>query len=457
MGKFSLAWTMLLRDFRAGELRLLLLAMVLAVASLTSVSFFTDRLGRALDREAHQLLGGDLLLIADHPWDPSFADEARRRGLQVTHSLSFPSMVSGHDQAQLADIKGVKPGYPLRGALRVAPGINQPDRETRETPARGSVWPDERLASALGLKVGDQVTVGEARLTVAAVLTLEPDRGINLFNIAPRLLVHADDLPATRLIQVGSRVAYRLHVAGAEAAVAAYRKWAEQRLGRGQRLESIDNARPEVRSALDRAQKFLRLAALLAVVLAAVAVGLGARRFMQRHLDGCAVMRVLGARQNQVLAIYFGEFLLLGLIASVAGCAVGFGAQRVLEYLLADLLATALPAPSWLPFAYGLAVGMTLLVGFAAPQLLRLRNVPTVRVLRREWAGSEPIAARSYLFGAAVLALLILAMAGELKLGLWVLGGFAAAVLVYAVAARLALGLARRVRGMGGAGWRYGI
>lgn len=457
MGKFSLAWTMLLRDFRAGELRLLLLAMVLAVASLTSVSFFTDRLGRALDREAHQLLGGDLLLIADHPWDSSFADEARRRGLHVAYSLSFPSMVSGRDQAQLADIKGVAPGYPLRGTLRVAPDINQPDRETRDTPARGSVWPDERLASALGLKVGDQVTVGESRLTVAAVLTLEPDRGINLFNIAPRLLVHADDLPATRLIQVGSRVAYRLHVAGEEAAVAAYRKWAEQRLGRGQRLESIDNARPEVRSALDRAQKFLRLAALLAVVLAAVAVGLGARRFMQRHLDGCAVMRVLGARQNQVLAIYLGEFLLLGLIASVVGCAVGFGAQRVLEYLLADLLATTLPAPSWPPFAYGLAVGMTLLVGFAAPQLLRLRNVPTVRVLRREWAGSEPIAARSYVFGAAVLALLILAMAGELKLGLWVLGGFAGAVVVYAVAARLALGLARRVRGMGGAGWRYGI
>jgi putative ABC transport system permease protein len=448
---------MLLRDFRAGELRLLLLAMVLAVASLTSVSFFTDRLGRALDREAHQLLGGDLLLIADHPWDPSFADEARRRGLQVAHSLSFPSMVSGHDQAQLADIKGVEPGYPLRGALRVAPGINQPDRETRQTPARGSAWPDQRLVSALGLKVGDQVTVGESRLTVAAVLTLEPDRGINLFNIAPRLLVHGDDLPATRLIQVGSRVAYRLHVAGEEAVVAAYRKWVQQRLGRGQRLESIDNARPEVRSALDRAQKFLRLAALLAVVLAAVAVGLGARRFMQRHLDGCAVMRVLGARQNQVLAIYQGEFLLLGLIASVTGCAVGFGAQRVLEYLLADLLATALPAPSWLPFAYGLAVGVTLLVGFATPQLLRLRNVPTVRVLRREWAGSEPVAARSYVFGAAALALLILAMAGELKLGLWVLGGFAAAVLVYAVAARLALGLARRVRGMGGAGWRYGI
>ena len=448
---------MLKRDFRAGELRLLGLALVIAVASLSSVSFFSDRLSRALTREAHQLLGGDLLLVADHPWDKAYRAEAQRRGLRVITSVSFPSMTAANGASHLAGIKAVEPGYPLRGALRTAPGLNQPDAETRETPARGSVWLDERLASALEAKTGDVVKLGKASLAVSAVLTLEPDRGVNFFNIAPRLMMHADDLSSTQLVQVGSRITYRLHLAGDGEAVAAYQAWAEKRLGRGERIESLDNARPEVRSALDRAEKFLRLAALLAAVLAAVAVGLAARRFMQRHLDGCAVMRCLGARGSQLLRIYLGEFLLFGAIVSALGCIIGFAAQYALERLLSNLLTTTLPTPSPLPLAYGFTVGLALLAGFALPQLLRLRNVPTVRVLRREWADAEPLAWTGYAFGAVVLAVLMLWMAADLKLGLWVLGLFSLAVAIYAGVARLALAAVGRLRGAAGAGWRYGI
>lgn len=448
---------MLKRDFRAGELRLLGLALVIAVASLSSVSFFSDRLSRALTREAHQLLGGDLLLVADHPWDKAYRAEAQRRGLRAITSVSFPSMTAANGASHLAGIKAVEPGYPLRGALRTAPGLNQPDAETRETPARGSVWLDERLASALEAKTGDVIKLGNASLAVSAVLTLEPDRGVNFFNIAPRLMMHADDLSATQLVQVGSRITYRLHLAGDGEAVAAYQAWAEKRLGRGERIESLDNARPEVRSALDRAEKFLRLAALLAAVLAAVAVGLAARRFMQRHLDGCAVMRCLGARGSQLLRIYLGEFLIFGAIASALGCLIGFAAQYALERLLSNLLTTTLPTPSPLPLAYGFTVGLALLSGFALPQLLRLRNVPTVRVLRREWAEAEPLAWTGYAFGAAVLAVLMLWMAADLKLGLWVLGLFSLAVAIYAGVARLALAAVGRLRGAAGAGWRYGI
>ncbi len=457
MNGWHLAWQMLRRDFRAGELRLLGLALVIAVASLSSVSFFSDRLSRALAREAHQLLGGDLLLLADHAWDESYRAEAERLGLRVIGSASFPSMTAANGASHLADIKAVEPGYPLRGVLRIAPALNRPDAETHETPARGEVWLDERLAAALEAKVGDVVQLGNARLAVSAVLTLEPDRGVNFFNIAPRLLMQAADLPATQLIQVGSRVTYRLHLAGEAKAVAAYQKWAERQLGRGERIESLDNARPEVRNALDRAEKFLRLAALLAAVLAAVAVGLGARRFMQRHLDGCAVMRCLGARESQLLRIFLGEFLLFGAIASALGCLAGFGAQYALERLLANLLTAALPAPSPLPLVHGFALGLALLAGFALPQLMRLRNVPTVRVLRREWADAEPLAWTGYAFGAAVLAGLMLWMAADLKLGVWVLGLFSLAVALYAGVARLALAAAGRLRGAAGAGWRYGI
>ncbi|MBI3140760.1 MAG: FtsX-like permease family protein [Rhodocyclales bacterium] len=457
MNSWHLAWQMLKRDWRAGELRLLGLALAIAVASLSSVSFFTDRLGRAVAREAHQLLGGDLLLVADHPWGADFRREAQRLGLRAAESLSFPSMTSANGASHLADVKAVQPGYPLRGALRTAPALNRPDAETRATPARGTVWLDERLAAALGAQAGEAVALGSGRFSVGAILTQEPDRGINFFNIAPRLLMHAEDLPATQLIQPGSRVTYRLHLAGEAQPVAAFQKWAQARLGRGERLEDLSNARPEVRNALDRAEKFLRLAALLAVVLAAVAVGLAARRFMQRHLDGCAVMRCLGAREGQLLRIHLGEFLLFGAIVSALGCAAGFATQYVLERLLAALFPAELPPPSPLPLAYGFAVGLALLAGFALPQLARLRNVPTVRVLRREWAAVEPLAWTSYAFGAAVLAFLMLWMAADLKLGLWVLGLFSLAVAIYAGVARASLALAGRLRGAGSVGWRYGI
>jgi putative ABC transport system permease protein len=460
MKDLRLSLQMLLRDLHAGELRLLGVALLIAVASLTSVSFFTDRIGRAIDREAHQLLGGDLLLVSDHPWEAGVRREAEQRGLRALESVSFPSMAAVNGSSSLADIKAVQPGYPLRGAMRIAPALNQPDAETNRTPQRGSVWLDERLTAALGARAGGTVALGNARLLVAAVLTLEPDRGVNFFNIAPRLMMNLEDLPATQLIQAGSRVTYRLHLAGDALAVAAFQKWAEGRLGRGERIEDLSNARPEVRSALDRAEKFLRLAALLAVVLAAVAVGLAARRFMQRHLDGCAVMRCLGAREGQLLRIFLGEFLLFGLIVSTLGCAAGFAAQYALERLLAGLFTAPLPLPSLLPFAYGQAVGLALLAGFALPQLLRLRNVPTVRVLRREWAGMEPLAWTSYAFGAAVLAGLMLWMAADLKLGLWVLSLLSVAVALYAAVARTALVMAGRLRGWGGGariGWRYGI
>jgi len=430
---------MLLRDWRAGELTVLGLALVLAVASLTSVSFLTDRVGQALIQESHQLLGGDLLLIADHHWDATYRREAQKAGLNLADSVSFPSMVSSAKGSQLAEVKAVTPGYPLRGALRKAPSLNASDAETREIPARGTVWIDERLTAALGVKPGDAIALGSAQLTVAAVLTLEPDRGVNLFAIAPRLLLNMDDIAATALIQPGSRVSYRLHFAGEATSVEKFGQWAKSRLGRGERLEDLSNARPEVRTMLDRAQRFLRLAALLAVVLAAVAVGFAADRYMRRHLDGCAVMRCLGARQSQVLTVHGGEFLLFGLLATLLGCCAGYLVQWGLQRILAGLLLASLPAASWQPWGHGVLVGLTLVAGFALPPLLRLRNVSTLRVLRREWDKGEPLTLGAYAFGCAALAGLMLWIAGELRLGAIVIGGFVGALVLYGLLARLLL------------------
>jgi len=428
---WRLALRFLSREWLSGELRLLVLALVIAIASLSSVGFFADRVKQALERESHQLLGADLLLVADHPWRAEIADEARRRGLQLAETRVFPSMVQASEQAQLADIKAVSASYPLRGKLRTAVALNTPDSEAAAAPAAGTVWPDERLATTLGLVPGQRMAVGETQLTVVAVLTLEPDRGVNFFGVAPRLMMNLADLPATGLVQVGSRVTYRLLVAGPDEALGAFRAWVEPRLGRGERLEDTQNARPEIRSALDRAQRFLGLAALLSVVLAAVALGLAARRYVQRHLDAYAVMRCLGATQQRLLGISVRQFLLLGVVGALTGAFLGFVAHWALEVFLGDLLATRLPPPGWQPAVQGVAVGLLLLVGFVLPPLLQLKRVPTLRVLRRELGPPEGSAASAYGLGAAALVGLMFWIAGEPKLGGWVAGGFGLAVLVF--------------------------
>ncbi len=453
-----LALRMLARDWRAGELTVLGVALMLAVAALTSVGFLSDRVEQALRLQSHQLLGGDLLLSADHPWPDDFRREAASRGLRLAESATFASMVSLGDASVLAEIKAVTEGYPLRGSLRTAPALNAPDRETRRVPQTGEAWGDERLTGTLNFPPETSLSLGRISVRSGPILTLEPDRGMNVFALAPRLLINFADLPATGLILPGSRVAYRLHVAGETERVQAYESWAKARLGRGERLESLDNARPEIRNVTERAQRFLRLSALLAVILAAVAVALAAERYMRRHLDGCAVMRCMGARSGQLLVIHGGEFLLFGLAATVVGCIVGYAVQAGLEQMLAGLLVTKLPAPSVLPLLQGVLVGLTLLLGFALPPLLRLKRVPTIRVLRREWSGAEPASVGAYLLGALVLAGLMLWMAGDLRLGFIVLAGFVLALVFFALMARLMLAILGRIRPAGrGYGWRHGL
>ncbi len=460
MRNLRLAWRMMLRDLHSGELHLLGLAIVIAVASLTSVGFLADRVGRALDREANQLLGGDLLLRADRPWPAHFGEEARARGLQTATTVLFTSMAGTAETVALTGVKVVEAGYPLRGTIRIAPGPNQADAAAERVPERGEVWLDERLFAELGVETGQSVGLGELQFRVGAMIGFESDRGANFFSLLPRAVFNLEDLAATGLITEGSRATWRLHVAGAAETVAAYERWARARLERGQAVEGVDDARPEVRAALDQAQRFLRLAALLAVILAAVAVGLSARRFMARHLDGCAVMRVLGARQAQVLGIVIGEFVLFGVAAAAAGSALGWAVQWGLAGGLRELLATELPAPSWLPLAHGLVVGMALLAGFVLPQLLRLGRVSTLRVLRREFAFAEPVSGTAWALGLGALLGLVFWIAADVRLGAMVAAGFVAALGVFALAAWGVLWLAGRLKGEGslrGGGWRYGV
>ena len=300
MNLFRLSVRMLKRDWRAGELRVLVFALIIAVGGMTTVGFFSDRVQLALSRQGNQLLGADLIIVSDRTLPNHYQDEAKRLGLSVSSSLKFPSMASRGDSSLLTEIKAVTPGYPLRGELRITEdfggGAADPEgRVTESIPERGTVWVDDKLMARLSLKRGDEIEIGDSRMKVTARITQEPDHSIGFINLGPRILINADDLPATGLIQQGSRIVYRLLVAGEAGVVERFREWSQSRLMMGERVEGIRDARPEIKAALDRAEKFLSLAALASVVLAAAAIALAVRRFSQRHLDGCAVMRCLGA------------------------------------------------------------------------------------------------------------------------------------------------------------------
>ena len=452
---WALGWRTLWRDLRSGELRLLMVAVTLAVAALTAVGFFSDRLQAGLQRDARQLLGGDAVVVSDNPPAAPWVEQADRLKLRHVLTLTFPTMGRADDAqggaTRLVALKAVGDGYPLRGQLRLA--RDAADREGQPTsgiPERGTVWVDAALLEALALKSGDALLLGDARFRIAELIALEPDRGTGFMTFAPRVMLNAADLSATGLVQPASRITYRLAVAGDEPAVRQYLTWAEAEVKKpevhGVRLESLGSGRPEMTRTLDRAEKFLSLVALLAALLSAVAVALAARGFAARHLDDCAVLRVLGLPQRAIAGAYTVEFVLVGLAASAAGVLIGYAVHHVFVALLAGLVDAALPPPSVWPVLFGIGIGLTLLVAFGLPPVLQLAQVPPLRVLRRDVGALKPASLAVLGLGVAGFAALLLAVSSDLTLGLIAVGGFAGAAAVFALLSWVAVkGLRRAV------------
>lgn len=439
-----LSWRQLWRDLRAGELRLLVVAVVLAVAALTAVGFFADRLNAGLARDARQLLGGDALLSSDKPTPEVFAQQAQTLGLAQARTVTFPSMARAPDAqggaARLVAVKAVSPAYPLRGTLRVQNTNGSADEAATGGPAPGTVWLEQAVLDSLALKVGDALLLGDASLQIARIITIEPDRGAGFMSFSPRVMLSEQDLPATGLIQPASRVTYRLAVASPrqnDAEVKRFVEWAEGEIKskqlRGLRVESLDAGRPEMRQTLDRAEKFLNLVALLSALLAAVAVAIASRDFAQRRLNDCAMLRVLGQSQRRIAAQYWIEFSAVGLFGSLLGVLLGWAVHHVFVWLLAGLVDGRLPAPSVWPALWGLGVGMTLLLSFGLPPVLQLARVPALRVLRRDVGPPKTSSILVLFAGLCGFAALLLAVASDWKLGLLTVGGFAGAVAAFAL------------------------
>ena len=456
MNVLKLAWRQTRRDLTAGEIRLMLMALVLAVMAVTAVGMITDRAEAGLQQEANRLLGGDAALRADTPIASAIPQRAEALGLKVAQTASFPSMVQTTNAVALADIRAVDNRFPLRGEFELRDAVGN-NTVQQGGPASGTLWLSSDAARKLDVRIGDAVGVGNLRLRYTATLIKEPDAALDYFNVAPKVLIAYTDLAASGLVQDGSRIQYRMVVAGDAGAVKRFTTLQRKELKRGQRLESREDARPEIRSALDRANRFLSLAALVSLILAAVAIALAARRHSARHLDASAVMRCLGASQGRIASLQLGELFFIGVIGASIGVGLAWLLQWAVGAWLADAMGVVLPAAGWAPALSGYAVGFTVLIAFAVPPVLALRKVPALRVLRRDVPVNEPSAWTVGLLGIAGLAALLWWKAGSAELGVIILGGIAGTAAVLAGIAWLLLHWLKRVRGRLHGPWRYGL
>lgn len=445
------AWRWFRRDLQSPELLWLGIALSLSVAALSSVGFLADRMQRAFEFDARQLLASDLLIAADQPIPARFIEAAKDRTLSIAQTVVFPSMATVGERGKLSSLKAVSSDYPLRGELQISRSTNPQDKEkvnSSHGPAPGNAWVDPALLEVLQAKIGDTVSLGQARLRIDAVLLRELDRGAAFMNFAPRVMISLDDLPKTELLGLGSRVTYRLLIAGSNAAVADYQNWVVNAIEsdqlRGMRIETLETGQPVMRKTLDRAERFLSLIALLTAMVSAVAIALAARRYVVRQANVCAVMKCLGATQGTILRQQLKTLAFLGLLAAAFGIAVGWLIQYGLMWFLGNLLMADLPAPSLWPVLWSALLSWFLLLGFAGPPLLTLVQVSPVRLVRRELSG-VPVAARWVaLLGFLSFAILLLWAARDWKLASWVGLSFGGAVTVFALLSWIALKLLAR-------------
>ncbi|HET7756411.1 MAG TPA: FtsX-like permease family protein [Steroidobacteraceae bacterium] len=458
MKTLRMALRMLARERRSGELGVLALALTVAVAALTGVGFLVGRIGAAVALQASSVLAADIRLGSPRPLNDEYFAEATRRGLRSARSTTLLSVVFNGDASQLGNIDAVTAGYPLRGRLLLAAEPFAPGVAASGIPAAGEVWPASRLLAAVGGKVGSHLSIGAATLLVTRVLISRPDQGGTFAELAPSLIMNAADLPATRLIQPGSRVSYHGLFAGDRPQIAAFKGWLLAHKRPGERLRDVSDASPQVRNAVDRAGRFLSLASLVSVLLCAIAVAMAARRYVHRHLDTVALLKTLGATRAFTLAVALLQLLVLALLASLAGSALGFLAQEWLLRTIRGLLAvTELPPPGIAPLALGFATALAVLAGFALPPLLQLARVPALRVLRRDVGPPPPLVL--FAFGPAIAVVLALLYSVVLngRLFLYLAVGLAVFLAVLGLAGGGLVWLAGRLRGRVGVAWRYGV
>ncbi|MHC6224964.1 ABC transporter permease [Pseudomonas sp. X10] len=452
----SLAVRQLLRDTRASELRVLFFALLVAVAASTAIGYFGARLNGAMQLRASEFLGADLVLQGSSAARDEQISAGTALGLRHARVVEFSSVVATDSGIQLSSIKAADSAYPLRGQLRSA-AAPYASETPGGGPASGEAWVEPRLLAALGLKIGDSIDVGMKPLRMSRVLTYEPDRAGNFYSLTPRVLINLSDLDATGVVQPGSRVTYRDLWRGDSEVVAQYRQAISKELSANQRLLDTRDGNRQVGGALGKAERYLNMASLVAVLLAGVAVALSASRYATRRLDASALLRCLGLSRREALGLFCLQLAMLGAVAALAGAMLGWLAQLGLFKLLQGLMPSQVPPGGIAPALAGIGTGLVALAGFALPPLAALGRVPPLRVLRRDLL---PVPPSSWLvYGAALLALglIMWRLSLDLLLTFALLGGGLVAALLLGGLLLLGLRSLRKLLVDAPLAWRLGL
>ena len=445
MNRFILAMRLLKRDARSGELTLLALALLIAVASSTTISLFVDRLQRTLALQAAEFLAGDLVVTSPAPIPDSWLEQAKSMDLRLSQTTEFSSVLLENQQMLLASIKAVSQSYPLRGFLKTRSQLGNEENTQFQGPAAGTAWVEQRVLSALNLNPGDSLTIGEKPLRIAQILTYEPDKRGDFYSFSPRVMINQADLQATGVIQPGSRVHYFFQFSGQDQSLNQLKQTLKPQLNPSQRILDIHEDRPELGSALQRAERYLGLCSVVVTLIAGVAIAMAAGRYSERHFNTSALLRCLGCRQSEILQLFALQFLVLGTLASATGCALGWLGQTGLFYLLKSLLPEQLANPGLLALGMGFITGMVILLGFTLPPLLRLQQVSPLRVLRREL---EPLPSKAwliYLLAISLLSAMIWQYSNDWRITANIMGVGMLALLTMGVLVNGLLHLARRI------------
>ncbi len=447
----------LLRDWRGGEIRILFFAIVISVSSVTGIGFFVERVSKNMAYHAADLLAADMAVQSSESISSASRRKAENLGLKSTRILTFPSVIIANNKSRLVSIKAVESLYPLRGSLKIRNKATALSVATKKRPGRGKAWIAPELLGDLRLKIGESIKIGYKTFEVEKIIVFEPDQAGEFFNIAPRVLIAFEDIAATKLIAPGSRIKYKLLLAGKYSQLNAFRDWFLANKTSNQKLLSLESSRPAFKSALEQSKRYLGLSALISVLLAGVAIAIAAKRYARKQFDYCALLRCLGAQKNAILSLYLRQLLFLGIIAGVFGCLLGYLAQYLLEFILRDWFPQSLPQPGIVPLISGMLTGVLILFAFALPPIMRLQTVSPLRVIRRNL---EPISTNIYLAyatGLSLITIMLFSIAGDFQLAWRLLLVVSVAAFILLLASWLLVTLANITGYMSTGAWKHGI
>jgi putative ABC transport system permease protein len=452
---------MLIRTWRGGELGLILWSLILAVAVVTSVSLLAERIEKALTQESSSFLAADLVVRSSKEAPSEWLEEAARLNVSTAKIMGFASIVFFGDELHLASIKAVQDNYPLRGEIKrsTTPFTRDPNliESVSYGPSKGEAWVDARLLPLLSIQLGDVIELGDITLKISQILVEEPD-GSSYSFFGARVLMNYADIPASGVIQPGSRVTYRyLMAANDPRDFTDYRAWLEPQLDVHDRLITPDEAQASIADTMDKGRRFLLLAGSIGVVLASIALALASHHFASGQTKTVALLKSWGIPASRVRRLYFQQSLWMGLFGSLVGLVIGFLFHHLLLAIVREWLPIELPSAGLRPWITGLATGLLCLVGFTLPALWHLPSQSPLAVLRQDIIVKPLSSAVRVILGVTAIAGLLFWYSNNVYLTLAILVGFGATALASVVAGFALLRLAMNYGQRMGSIWRLAL